>query len=136
MNAFIINRERSRETEQSFARLEIRSRQTSMGNRPTIRSFEICYKLNLLFQFFLIDHFGYYLGGGFALSHATEASGLSAWLGEQLSGLSVLPPFAIMLIVCVMTAMITEVASNTATANILLPVLAETVFISNSLVEN
>jgi len=49
------------------------------------------------------------------------------WLGEQLAGLKVLPPFVIMLIVCIMTATITEVASNTATANILLPVLAETV---------
>ena len=67
-------------------------------------------------------------GSGFALSDACRVSGLSEWLGEQLSGLSVLPPFVIMLIVCVMTAMITEVASNTATANILLPVLAETVF--------
>ena len=67
------------------------------------------------------------LGSGFALSDACTKSGLSTWLGEQLSGLSVLQPFAIMFIVCVMTAMITEVASNTATANILLPVLAETV---------
>lgn len=66
------------------------------------------------------------LGGGFALSDACKESGLSTWLGEQLSGLSVLPPFAILFIVCVMTAMITEVASNTATANILLPVLSET----------
>ena len=31
--------------------------------------------------------------------------------------------------VCVMTATITEVASNTATANILLPILSEMVFI-------
>ena len=55
-------------------------------------------------------------------------SGLSEWLGEALSGLQSLPPFVIMLIVCIMTALITEVASNTATANILLPVLAEMVY--------
>uniref|UniRef100_A0A0P6DMV8 Solute carrier family 13 member n=1 Tax=Daphnia magna TaxID=35525 RepID=A0A0P6DMV8_9CRUS len=65
------------------------------------------------------------LGGGFALSDASKASGLSSWLGDQLAVLSFLPPFAIMLIICIMTAAVTEVASNTATANILLPILAE-----------
>ncbi|XP_057373828.1 Na(+)/citrate cotransporter-like isoform X2 [Daphnia carinata] len=65
------------------------------------------------------------LGGGFALSDASKASGLSSWLGDQLAVLSFLPPFAIMLIICIMTAAITEVASNTATANVLLPILAE-----------
>ena len=74
-----------------------------------------------------------FLGSGFAISDATTKSGLSTWLGEQLSGLSVLQPFAIMFIVCVMTAMITEVASNTATANILLPVLSETILYINNL---
>ena len=66
-------------------------------------------------------------GGGFALSDASRDSGLSAWLGEQLSGLRVLPPFVIMLIICIMTVIVTEVASNTATANILLPILAQMV---------
>ena len=61
------------------------------------------------------------------MSDATEASGLSEWIGQQLVGLSVLPPFVIMLIICIITATITEVASNTATANILLPILADTV---------
>ncbi|KAK2714010.1 hypothetical protein QYM36_008568 [Artemia franciscana] len=65
------------------------------------------------------------LGGGFALSDAVKVSGLSDWLGIQLEGLKVLPQFAILVIVCVMTAIVTEVASNTATANILLPVLAK-----------
>ncbi|KAI9557042.1 hypothetical protein GHT06_016839 [Daphnia sinensis] len=65
------------------------------------------------------------LGGGFAISDASKISGLSTWLGSQLAGLSVLPPFAIMMIICIMTAAVTEVASNTATANILLPILSE-----------
>jgi Na+/H+ antiporter NhaD/arsenite permease-like protein len=76
--------------------------------------------------FFLIYN-KFYLGGGFALSDATEASGLSDWIGQQLTGLQVLPPFVIMLIICIITATITEIASNTATANILLPILADTV---------
>jgi len=65
------------------------------------------------------------MGAGFALSDASKVSGLSLWLGQRLTQLEVLPPFAIMLIICIMTASITEVASNTATANILLPILAE-----------
>ncbi|EFX74310.1 hypothetical protein DAPPUDRAFT_307380 [Daphnia pulex] len=65
------------------------------------------------------------LGGGFALSDASKISGLSKWLVGQLGGLSSLPPFVVMLIICIMTATITEVASNTATANILLPILSE-----------
>lgn len=39
---------------------------------------------------------------------------------------------SIMLQVCILTATITEIASNTATANILLPVLADTVEKSNN----
>jgi len=65
------------------------------------------------------------LGGGFAISEASKVSGLSLWIGRQLSALQVLPPFAIMVIICVMAATITEVASNTATTNILLPILGE-----------
>ncbi len=61
------------------------------------------------------------------MSDATQKSGLSEWIGQQLTSLSVLPPFVIMLIICIITATITEVASNTATANILLPILADTV---------
>ena len=40
-------------------------------------------------------------GGGFALSDASLKSGLSAWLGTQLAGLSSLPPFLIMFIVII-----------------------------------
>lgn len=48
-------------------------------------------------------------GGGFALSDASKVSGLSTWLGAKLAGLSVLPPFAIMFVICIMTAAVTEV---------------------------
>ncbi|XP_069980540.1 Na(+)/citrate cotransporter [Penaeus vannamei] len=65
------------------------------------------------------------LGGGFAMAEASKVSGLSVWLGEQLRYFDVMPKEAIVFIVCLMTAMLTEVASNTATASILLPVLKE-----------
>lgn len=67
------------------------------------------------------------LGGGFAMAEASKESGLSVWLGEQLQYFDVMPKEAIVFIVCLMTAMLTEVASNTATASILLPVLKELV---------
>ena len=43
----------------------------------------------------------------------------------QLTVLDSLPQGAVVLIICVLTAIVTEVTSNVATANILLPVLAE-----------
>jgi sodium-dependent dicarboxylate transporter 2/3/5 len=70
------------------------------------------------------------LGGGFALAHAIEASGLSANLAGATAWLRALhdlgpagPMLAILAIALLMTA-VTEVASNTATTQILLPVLA------------
>ncbi|KAF4516896.1 hypothetical protein B566_EDAN011241 [Ephemera danica] len=65
------------------------------------------------------------LGGGFAMAEGSKVSGLSEWLGEQLVGLKVLPTWLVVLIICVMTTFATEVSSNTAVANILLPVLAQ-----------
>ena len=69
------------------------------------------------------------LGGGFAMADASKASNLSSYLGEQLSSLEHLPPAAIVGIVSIMTAMVTEVASNTATASIIIPILMKSVSI-------
>jgi len=65
------------------------------------------------------------LGGGFAVSDACTKSGLSAWLVQRLMVLVGLPAWLICVIVCVSTAALTQVASNTATANVLLPILAD-----------
>ncbi|XP_015773286.1 PREDICTED: solute carrier family 13 member 5-like [Acropora digitifera] len=64
------------------------------------------------------------LGSGFALADACKVSGLSKWLGTQLAHLNTIPPYAIVIIVCVMITAFTEVTSNTATATIFLPILA------------
>ncbi|XP_029184600.2 solute carrier family 13 member 5-like isoform X1 [Acropora millepora] len=64
------------------------------------------------------------LGSGFALAEACKVSGLSKWLGTQLAHLNTIPPYAIVIIVCVMITAFTEVTSNTATATIFLPILA------------
>jgi len=71
-------------------------------------------------------------GGGFALADASKVSGLSRWVGEELRLLQYFPDYAIVGIVCLMTGFITEVTSNVATANILLPVLAELAVATNT----
>ncbi|XP_053505089.1 solute carrier family 13 member 5a [Ictalurus furcatus] len=64
------------------------------------------------------------LGGGFALAKGSEDSGLSGWLGEQMTPLQTIPPWAIAIIVCLMIATFTECTSNVATATLFLPILA------------
>lgn len=64
------------------------------------------------------------LGGGFALAEGSRVSGLSKFVGHQLASFDIMPPAAIVFVVCIIAAALTEVASNTATATILLPILA------------
>uniref|UniRef100_A0A3B5B5S9 Solute carrier family 13 member 2-like n=1 Tax=Stegastes partitus TaxID=144197 RepID=A0A3B5B5S9_9TELE len=64
------------------------------------------------------------LGGGFALAHGSEKSGLSQWLGECLLPLQSIPPFAISILLCLLVAAFTECYSNTATTTLFLPILA------------
>ncbi|PSN33759.1 Protein I'm not dead yet [Blattella germanica] len=62
-------------------------------------------------------------GGGFAMAAGSSESGLSTYLGEELQYLKVLPEWLILIIVATATTFLTEVSSNTAVANIILPVL-------------
>ncbi|CAN9510896.1 unnamed protein product [Ophioblennius macclurei] len=64
------------------------------------------------------------LGGGFALAKGSEDSGLSKWMGEQMTPLQNIPPWAIAIILCLLIATFTECTSNVATATLFLPVLA------------
>ncbi|XP_074528782.1 Na(+)/citrate cotransporter-like [Halichoeres trimaculatus] len=64
------------------------------------------------------------LGGGFALAKGSEESGLSRWLGTQMTPLHSIPPWAIAVILCLLIATFTECASNVATATLFLPILA------------
>jgi sodium-dependent dicarboxylate transporter 2/3/5 len=61
------------------------------------------------------------------MAAASNESGLSAYLGKELAYLQVLPPFLILITVATATTFLTEVSSNTAVANIILPVLAQMV---------
>ncbi|XP_028838681.1 solute carrier family 13 member 5a [Denticeps clupeoides] len=64
------------------------------------------------------------LGGGFALAKGSEASGLSKWLGDQMTPLETIPPWAIAIVLCLLIATFTECTSNVATATLFLPILA------------
>ncbi|MGK7345399.1 MAG: SLC13 family permease [Candidatus Nitrospinota bacterium M3_3B_026] len=62
-------------------------------------------------------------GGGFALASGFKESGLSMWLGGRLEGVSALDPLLIVAAICFLLTFLTELTSNTATAEMLLPVL-------------
>uniref|UniRef100_A0A671XNM0 Solute carrier family 13 member 2 n=1 Tax=Sparus aurata TaxID=8175 RepID=A0A671XNM0_SPAAU len=64
------------------------------------------------------------LGGGYALAHGSEKSGLSLWLGESLIPLQSIPPYAITILMTMLVAAFTECSSNTATTTLFLPILA------------
>jgi sodium-dependent dicarboxylate transporter 2/3/5 len=63
-------------------------------------------------------------GGGFALSAGFKESGLSLWVGDMLSLVADWPPWLIIAVIAVVVSLLTELTSNTATAEILLPILA------------
>ena len=65
-------------------------------------------------------------GGGFALASGFKESGLSLWIGGHLAGLSSLPPVVVVLAICLLLTFLTELTSNTATTEMLLPIIAAT----------
>ncbi len=62
-------------------------------------------------------------GGGLALSAQFGKTGLSLWIGEQVSALSSMPMVIIILIVTALVIFLTEITSNTATAAAFIPVI-------------
>ncbi|MBI2819729.1 MAG: DASS family sodium-coupled anion symporter [Acidobacteria bacterium] len=65
-------------------------------------------------------------GGGFALAGGMEQTGLSTWLGGLLEKLGGIPPVLLILVTCFGVVLLSEVASNTATAIMAMPILAAT----------
>ena len=62
--------------------------------------------------------------GGIALAKGFVASGLSDMLGQWLTSLANLPLFLMLLTICLVVTYLTEITSNTATATLLMPILA------------
>lgn len=63
-------------------------------------------------------------GGGFALAEGFTSTGLSKFIGENLQSLSHLSPVLIVITVAFVMTFLTELTSNTATAQMILPIMA------------
>lgn len=61
-------------------------------------------------------------GGGLSLSAMFSATGLSTWIGRQVSGLAGLPEWVVVLAIVVVALALTELTSNTATAAAFFPI--------------
>lgn len=66
-------------------------------------------------------------GGGFALADACRATGLAEWCGNGLAKvIAGQPLWVILFAVCLLVTFLSELTSNVATANALLPMIAGT----------
>ncbi|HSA56315.1 MAG TPA: DASS family sodium-coupled anion symporter [Gemmatimonadaceae bacterium] len=63
-------------------------------------------------------------GGGLSLAAAMESTGLASWLGDQMTGLGAMPPVLIYLGLAVTVLLLSELASNTAIATMVMPIAA------------
>ncbi len=63
-------------------------------------------------------------GGGFALAAGFQDTGLAQLIGSRFEGLGVLHPFVMIVFVCMALTFLTEFTSNTATTEMILPILA------------
>jgi solute carrier family 13 (sodium-dependent dicarboxylate transporter), member 2/3/5 len=63
-------------------------------------------------------------GGGFVLAAGFQQTGLAQIIGGQFAAVGDLPPFVMILLVCLMLTFLTELTSNTATTEMILPILA------------
>ncbi|WP_010532093.1 SLC13 family permease [Lentibacillus jeotgali] len=63
-------------------------------------------------------------GGGLAIASGFTASGLSDWIGNQLTVLEGVNLFLVLIAVAGMVIFLTEITSNTATANMMYPIMA------------
>ena len=64
-------------------------------------------------------------GGGFAIAAGFRASGLSHWCGTVFAQLGVTSPIVLIACTCLLMTFLTEITSNTATTQVMLPILAK-----------
>lgn len=65
----------------------------------------------------------YLFGGGLALGKALFVSGAAQWISESLPLSNALHPFVLIVVVAVIASFLSEIASNTAVANMMIPIL-------------
>jgi len=64
-------------------------------------------------------------GGGFAIAGSFESSGLSGMIGQLFTRVEFHSPFVLVALINTVLTFLTELTSNTAMANLILPILAE-----------
>ena len=64
-------------------------------------------------------------GGGFAIAAGFRASGLSHWCGTVFAQLGITSPIMLIAGTCLLMTFLTEITSNTATTQVMLPILAK-----------
>jgi sodium-dependent dicarboxylate transporter 2/3/5 len=62
-------------------------------------------------------------GGGLALASGFQTSGLAAWIGNQMTLLQGIPLLVLIFILVTAVVLLSEIASNVATAAMILPIL-------------
>lgn len=63
-------------------------------------------------------------GGGFALAHGFKTSGLSEYISRAFVPLVALPEWGVVTLMCTLMSMLTELTSNVATTEMILPIIA------------
>jgi sodium-dependent dicarboxylate transporter 2/3/5 len=63
-------------------------------------------------------------GGGFSIAAGFSESGLSLWCGRAFAALGLQHPVVVVIATCLLMTFLTEVTSNTATTQVMLPILA------------
>ena len=71
-------------------------------------------------------------GGGFALAAGFQETGLAQLIGSQFEVLGSLPVFVMILLVCAALTFLTEFTSNTATTEMVLPILASVAVVTGT----
>jgi len=69
--------------------------------------------------------------GGLTIAAAFVSSGLADTLAGHLTALTKMPPYLLILGICLAVTFLTEITSNTATTSLLMPVLAATAVATN-----
>ena len=63
-------------------------------------------------------------GGGFALADGFTSTGLAQFIGSQMSGLASFPHLLMVFLIATTVILLTELTSNTATTQMILPIMA------------
>lgn len=71
-------------------------------------------------------------GGGFALAAGFQQTGLAELIGAQFELLGTLPTFLMILLVCLAITFLTELTSNLATTEMILPILASVAVVTGT----